>query len=389
MRIIALTSDYPPVIGGIATFVYNLMKQIASQNHELYVLLLGSFFKQRRLVPSSEPFSVECISLPRRLSSIILACKLILKVRKYRPDVMFWGHEISSQALAVWLITTLFSIPNIMLVHGTMLQWYLNHTTRIDRVWAKLALKSMTLVLVNSSFTRDKVCLAGANIKCVSVLNPGVDITVFRHNTDAQEVVKRHHLEGKKVVLSVGRLANRKNFISIIRALPLVRSAVPDLIYLIVGEGPEEHALRREVDHLRLTPYVTFVGRVADHLLPQYYCACDLAIMPSLSVGNDYEGFGMVYLEANACGKPVIAGNAGGTSDAVVHGETGILVNPESVKEIASAMVMLLTNEQFAKQLGDNGRARVEREFAWENIGNQLVTYLEQAIDAKNYKKGQ
>jgi phosphatidylinositol alpha-1,6-mannosyltransferase len=163
-----------------------------------------------------------------------------------------------------------------------------------------------------------------------------------------------------------------------IEALPLVLEAFPKTTYLIVGEGPQGSHLRTLVKTLGLEDNVIFVGQVKEDELGAYYAACDVFAMVSRDIPEkgDVEGFGIVYLEANLFGKPVVAGRSGGVPDAVLNEQTGLLVNPHDPQEVASAIVRLLRDPELAERLGTNGRNRVRDEFTGSAAADKLLRAL-------------
>jgi len=165
------------------------------------------------------------------------------------------------------------------------------------------------------------------------------------------------------VILTVGNLVERKGHDVVLKSLPKVLKEVPNTVYLIVGDGEQKQNLKELVDELGLGEQVIFTGRVPEKELPQYYNACDVFIMPSREIGSDIEGFGIVFLEAGACSKPVIGGRSGGIIDAVEDGVSGILVDPTNVDEISQTLITLLTDDELARRLGRQGRKRVEEDF--------------------------
>jgi len=171
------------------------------------------------------------------------------------------------------------------------------------------------------------------------------------------------------VILTVGRLIERKGHDIVIRAMARLASEFPAARYVVVGDGPRGPYLRDLVASVALQDRVVFVGEVRKEDLPLYYQAADVFAMVSRARERqgDVEGFGLVYLEAGACAKPVVAGRSGGVPDAVVDGVTGLLVSPESVEEVADALARLLRDRELAAKLGQAGRQRVEREMNWEN----------------------
>jgi len=192
----------------------------------------------------------------------------------------------------------------------------------------------------------------------------GVDVNKFHPVSGDNEIIERLELHDKKVILTVGNLVERKGHDMVIQSLPEVLKMVPNVVYLIVGTGERKQHLKQMVADLDLGNQVIFVGRVTDMELSEYYRACDVFIMPSREVGGNVEGFGIVFLEANACSKPVIGGKSGGIGDAVADGFSGILVDPVSIGEISQGLITLLTDDYLAKKLGTQGRKRVEERFS-------------------------
>jgi phosphatidylinositol alpha-1,6-mannosyltransferase len=154
----------------------------------------------------------------------------------------------------------------------------------------------------------------------------------------------------------------------VLQALPRIRQKMPHTQYIMVGTGEELASLTALVQDLGLQDNVIFAGSVPDQELAAYYAACDIFIMPNREINGDIEGFGMVYLEAGAAGKPVIGGQSGGTDDAIVDGVTGIRVDGNSSVEIADAVIDLLSQPDRAQAMGIHGRKRVESEFSWDVV---------------------
>ena len=169
-------------------------------------------------------------------------------------------------------------------------------------------------------------------------------------------MIERHKLQGKQVILTVGRIVPRKGLDAVIRALPNILRQAPATHYLIVGEGHYRPVLERIVEQLGMRDHVTFAGRVAEEELADYYRTCDVFAMPNREMPDgDTEGFGLVFLEANACRKPVVGGRAGGAVEAVRDGENGLLVDGWSVDEIAEALLRLLTDSVLSERISTRG----------------------------------
>jgi phosphatidylinositol alpha-1,6-mannosyltransferase len=196
---------------------------------------------------------------------------------------------------------------------------------------------------------------------------PGIDVDHFCPQ-DSTALRKELKLENKRVIVSVGRLVHRKGQDHLIQALPQILKSVPDAHILMVGQGPYLSHLQKLVARYNLMDHVSFIGRIQYAQLPQYICAGDIFAMPSRSrfFGLEVEGLGIVYLEASACGLPVIAGSSGGAPDAVLDGVTGFVVDGENDGAIAAAAIRLLNDVDGAKAMGTAGREWIIENWRWE-----------------------
>jgi phosphatidylinositol alpha-1,6-mannosyltransferase len=205
----------------------------------------------------------------------------------------------------------------------------------------------------------------------VLVLPPGVDATLFKPAPPDPIVRARLGWTNRRVVLTVGALVPRKGQDMMIRALPEVRRHCPDVLYVIVGEGADKPRMEALVDEHRVGDLVQFRTIPGDAELIQCYQQCDLFALPNRQVGWDFEGFGIVLIEAQACGKPVIAGLSGGTAEAMEPGQTGELIDCEAPEELARAVSALLGDPRRRAALGDRARQRVLERFDWPVLARQ------------------
>ena len=196
---------------------------------------------------------------------------------------------------------------------------------------------------------------------------PGIDVDHFSPQ-DSTQLRKELKIDDKRVIVSVGRLVHRKGQDHLIQAMPEILKRVPDAHILMVGQGPYLSHLKKLVQELNLVDHVTFIGRIQYAQLPEYICAGDIFAMPSRSrfFGLEVEGLGIVYLEASACGLPVIAGSSGGAPDAVLVGVTGMVVDGENNQEIAAGAIKLLQDLPASKAMGLAGREWIIENWRWE-----------------------
>jgi phosphatidylinositol alpha-1,6-mannosyltransferase len=195
----------------------------------------------------------------------------------------------------------------------------------------------------------------------IELITNGIDLDRFQPRPDP--MLREHYgLTDKRILLTVGRLSARKGIDRVIEALPAVRSRHPDLHYLIVGEGAYRAHLGRLVAERRLADHVTFAGSVSDGALLEHYAIADVFVMPHRQLASgDTEGFGVVFLEANACGVPAVAGTAGGAPDAVQDGVNGLSVDGDDVGAIAQAIMRILEDAALWERLRAGGLARARQ----------------------------
>ncbi len=197
-------------------------------------------------------------------------------------------------------------------------------------------------------------------------VHPGVDTDRFTPAPPAPAARERLGWGARRVLLTVGRLQRRKGHDVLIRSLPEIRRRVPDVLYAIVGDGEERQSLERLARRLGLEDSVRFMGEVDDAALVDCYRQCDLFVLPNREIAGDIEGFGLVLLEAQACGRPVVAGDSGGTRETMDPGRTGVLVACDDSRELAGRLVELLGDRSRLEAMGTAGREWVERRFGWD-----------------------
>ena len=214
----------------------------------------------------------------------------------------------------------------------------------------------------------------GAEKNRIEVIFGGIDTQRFKPITNHQESNRQ------KKLLTVARLDLNKGHDYVLKALAILKEQGLAPNYTIVGQGPEEMRLRQMAQVLGLESQVEFTGFVPDNQLAAIYTSCDIFVMASREIPGRLdlvEGFGISFLEASASGLPVVAGNSGGISDAVQNGKTGLLVNPDSPEDIAFAIKRLLTDEDFARQLGNEGRRWTETQMSWEHVAKRMVNAMQ------------
>ena len=293
-----------------------------------------------------------------------------------RYDVLFLGHFTTTHALGALVLYKLRGIPYVILSHANDLSYSVS--TMVDKLVARSLIRNAALMIGNSRLTAELIHQKGYD-KTVEVINPGVDTELFHSEVDTTEVLRKYSLDNHRVLLTVARLVEKKNVDGVLFALPEVIKRVPNVLLLVAGEGEDRKRLEILCDKLELRPHVQFLGFIENNQLPALYCASELFIM----VTKDIESFGISFLEANACEKPVIASEIAGVTEAVIDSETGLLVDPHDTNAITEAIVCLLTNEKLARRLGENGRRRAVEELSWEKVAERFDDALMTCLNSR------
>jgi len=269
-------------------------------------------------------------------------------------------------------------IKTVALTHGHEVWWakVFPFTAAIRRIGSTVDTLTYLGEFTQRAISRSLTTTAA---KAMVKIAPGIDVDHFTP-VDSTQLRKELNLEGKRVIVSVGRLVHRKGQDHLIEAMPQILENVPDAHLLMVGKGPYLEHLAKLVAINKLENHVSFIGRIQYAELPRFICAGDIFAMPSRSrlAGLEVEGLGIVYLEASSCGLPVIAGSSGGAPDAVIDGVTGFVVDGTDNEQIAKAAIELLNNPEKAKAMGMAGRQWIIDNWRWEIWSTRFNELLRQ-----------
>ena len=373
-----IANDFPLVASGIATFFYQLWRLLPPERTRIWAPALpGS-----EQIDAGYPIPVRRIRLPvgesvgaKAAKTLLTTLYAVTQAMREPPKRLHCGQVLSS-GLAGWLCRRAFGIPYVIYVYGseTIRLARGSYSTRLMRC----ILAHSEWVVTNSEATSEEYRRFGVPDRKIRRVYPGVDPRVFRPMPGDPAWIERLDLMNRRVLLTVARLDQRKGHDMVIRAL---RHLGNDVIYLIAGRGREEDRLRALAGDLGVQDRVRFLGFVPDSDLPTIYNLCDVFVMPNrvtegTELEGDIEGFGISFLEAGACEKPVVAGRSGGAVEAVLDGQTGLLVDPQSEEEITGALQRLLDTPPFSESLGRQARQRIEREFDWRILAAQVEEIL-------------
>lgn len=373
-KILLITNDLGPRAGGIETFILGLLDQLDGSQIIIYTAAQKD----------SEEFDAQLIArtgieIIRDKSSILLPSPQVNRricevMRAYQSEIIWFGAAMPLAWMSGYLRRN-GARRIIAITHGHEVWWaklppFRNIFTRSTR--------SIDVLTFLGEFTRNAM-VKRVNPNCQLVqIAPGISIDHFIPGPPAESLLEELQLHGKQVLLSVGRLVHRKGQDKLLEALPEILLKHPDVVLVLVGVGPRQKKLEQLVKRYQLAQYVRFVGRVNYEKLPEYFRLADLFVMPSRSrfFGLEVEGLGIVYLEASASGVAVLAGNSGGAPDAVLVGQTGLIVDGRKVEQIARVVSELLDQPQRLAQLGAAGRRWTEQTWSWQIWGDRFKKVL-------------
>lgn len=370
-HILVLTELFLPTKGGTAVWAAEVYRRLGGRG--IHIVTAD--------VPGATDYDATCPNTVHRLA--------LGRVAWLRPEslLMYWRFFARSLRLALchrfeaihafralpeglvaWLVARLTRRPVIIYAHGEEL------TTWKGRKQDAMvfALRHADHVIANSSFTYLELLRRGVAKDRIALIHPGVDIERFRPGLPSADLKASVGLKpGEKLLLSVGRLSRRKGFDTVIKCLPRLLADGITVRYALIGVGEDWDYLLALAAEYGVRDRVHLLGHVAEKDLPRWYNACDVFVMANRQIGGDTEGFGMVFVEAGACGKAVIAGDAGGTGAAVIHEVTGLRVDGTSTDAVSSALKRVLTDDALAAALGAAGLERAKNDFDWSVVARQ------------------
>ncbi len=365
--LLLLTELFPPAIGGSAVLFHGIYSRV----HDADVGVVTD----RETSPTTAGRHDSLAMFPRAIATrrwglrhplaLWHHLRVALQLRLLAPrrrGVIHCARALP-EGLAAFLCRMAGGARYVCWAHGEDLA--MAKGSREYTLLTKLVYRHAAAALANSRNTADMLESMGVPADKVHIVYPAVDPERFHPGVDGAAIRARYAGPGDIVLLSVGRLQRRKGHDVAIHAVAALRTEFPQLRYIIAGDGEERGRLEGLVDQHRLRGRVFFAGAVAEDELPAHYAACDIFLLPNRVEGGDIEGFGIVFLEAAATGKPVIAGDSGGVPEAVARDCTGLLVDGASVADVAAAIRRLAVSADERLRLGAAGRTRARDQFSW------------------------
>ena len=363
-----VTNDLGPRAGGIETFILGLVEGLPKNSLVIYT----------SMQKGSAPFDAQLLekfgaTVIRDRAKMLLPTPRINRkaasiLKQYQIKNVWFGAAAPLALMAKQLRKA--GASNIVaLSHGHELWWA--KIPVLKQLLQKI-IRDVDSVGYLGDYTKSEIIKVTSEVNKLVQISPGIDTNYFSPKTPNPKLLAKYQLEGRRVIVCVARLVHRKGQDQLIKAMPDILKKYPDAILLIVGQGPIEQMLRNSARQLGITHKVIFTGRVAHSELTDYICLGEIFAMPVRSrfSGFEVEGLGIVYLEASACGLPVVVGDSGGAKDAVIDQVTGLLVDGTNVDQISKVICELLADPIRGKAMGEAGRG-------WVISNWQLATWSE------------
>lgn len=372
-RLLVLTELFLPTKGGTAVWFDELYRRLGTKAiHVITADVPGAREHDRE-----HPNSIHRLKLQRhawiRPESLVMYCKFLVRGARLAAACDFeavHAGRVLPEGLVGLALARLKRRPLVVFAHG-------EEITTWRQPLKFRAMKAVycraDLVVANSEFTRDQLLKLGVVEQRIRVVHPGVDIERFKSGIESGDLRNSIlHSRDQRLILSVGRLSRRKGFDQVIRSLQGLLARGLDVQYAIIGTGSDRDFLEALAERERVVGRVHFLGHVPAEDLPRWYNAADVVAMPNREIEGDTEGFGMVFIEAAACRKPTIAGQAGGTGAAVIHEVTGLRVDGASVEAVTAGLARVLADPSLSRRLAEGGYRRAIDEFSWESVAERI-----------------
>ncbi len=377
MKKLIITLEYPPQVGGIASYVH----QFATKLNPAEVVVLAPNYKGAKEFDQEEKFKTIRKKMlfpffiwPRWLKMFF---QVLTIIKKEKIEIIYLHHVLPVGYVAK-LTKKFKKIPFVVFLHGTDVEYATR--SRWKRKMLGKVLQESEQIIFNSKDLQQRLLKVLPDFKNKCSVSYPCPEEIFYESIGEEEINSmkaKYALEGKKVILTVARLDEGKGYTHLIRIMPKILERVPNLVWFIVGDGPKKKFLLQEIQKRSLESVVRFIGEVPHDKLNKFYHLADLFVLLTHPDEGREEGLGLVYLEAAAAGLPVVAGKSGGVGEAVVHTETGILVDIfKGDNSVIESIVKMLENKDYANRLAVNARQRVQANFKWESQVGVLERWM-------------
>lgn len=372
-KILLVTRNLPPLIGGMERLNWHIADELSKQNE----VLLLSHIKAKEKAPAQCKFYGVALN-PLPIFLIFSFFKTFLICLSTKPDILFAGSGLTAPIVVFW--AKIFRKKSIIYLHGLDIN---NNSFTYQKVWMPF-LRSADSIICNSTPTKQLALNKGIRDSKISIIHPGVNFPPKEKDENLITELKNHFcIQNKKVLLSVGRLTERKGLLEFIEnCLPQIVKEIPNTILLIVGDTASnalnnkfqnKEELLNIAQKINVDQNIIFTGAVDEKVLTQLYYVANIHVFPVKDIPNDPEGFGMVAIEAASYGLPTIAFSTGGIIDAIKNQESGFLITSQNYLEFTAYIIQILKNPSIIQTEPCQNFAK---KFAWHNLAEKFKKVL-------------
>ena len=400
IKILILTTTFPRWKGDTTpSFVYELSKRLQNYGLEIYILSphyngakkyeimegmkiyrFPYFFpkKYQKLVYDGGILSnLKRSNLAKIQIPLLLLSEFYYTIRLIKKEKidLIHSHWVIPSGLIGSISKKIFGIKHVTTAHAGDIFTIKNF--KALRSIGSFVLRNSDRITANSSYTKDAILSVESKVKDnVEIIPMGVDTYHFNPKWKNSLNLKKF-FKTKYLILSVGRLVEKKGIKYLIMAMKYIIEEFSDCKLLIGGSGPEKDNLEKLISELGLSDKVFLTGYIKNSELPSYYASSDVFVLPSIVMREgDTEGLGIVLLEAMACGTPVIGSNVGGIRDIIKNNETGFLTKSKNPEDIADKIIKILSSEQLKQQFSENSLKMIKEYFSWHVVTNMFFKVL-------------
>ncbi len=400
LKILMISSNFPPAIGGPASTTPFLARELAKHGHDVYIATQSykdyPFFKKEdkvRIYRSPAIFTSKHYrakeALVRSLSIGILSSYLL---RKKNIDIIH-AHDMNVSAVAGFIAKKSFKRPSLVKYAGDLVWEYMSlvegdSRINIREMWNKHDFRTMLVrrlqyflinnydfIAAQTDYHRNLLLKLGVDKDKIILIPNAIDLSKFKIENRLGDNPRNNFYPNSKIVLTACRLVPWKGVDQLIRAASYVIKEDPSVNFLIVGEGAYKSYLNKLIEKLNVLDNVFILGKKPYNEIPRFLHLSDVFVLAST-----YEPFGLALLEAMACGKPVIATKVGGIPEIIKDNETGILIKPHNPKMLGKVILSLLSDEKLRKRLGDKARSHTQN-FDWSKVIHDYINAYEMIIE--------
>jgi phosphatidylinositol alpha-1,6-mannosyltransferase len=367
-KVLVLTENFPPKSGGSGRWFWELYSRLPKENYIIVTDIVDDTSVDKKIENSVIRIPLKSAEWGfKSLTGLAFywrSVKALRKLVKQHEITHIHCGRVMHEGVIAWLLSLFTKVQFVCFIHGEDIETAA--TSREQSLMVKQVCGKADMLICNSLNSQNIARRLNYDVGNTVVLHPGADCERFIPVPSNLEFKKEMGWTEHSVILTVGRLQARKGHDKMIEAMPTILAAHPKTLYCIIGDGDQKPRLLKLVSELKLDKNVLFLNEISDEQMIMCYQQCDIFILPNRTIDNDIEGFGMVLVEAQACGKAVIAGDSGGTAETMLAEQTGFIIDCTNPDLIAAKINQLLSDKVLIKSMGEKGLEFVNELFDWK-----------------------